>query len=44
MKRTRICLLLVVFLSGVVASSGGSAPADIVYARPGQLVDAGDFG
>jgi len=43
MKRTRICLLLVVFLSGVVASSGGSAPADIVYARPGQLVDAGGF-
>src|SRR5205814_7974224 len=43
MKRTRICLLLVLFLSSVVASSGGSAPADIVYARPGRLVDAGGF-
>jgi alpha/beta superfamily hydrolase len=24
-------------------ASGGSAPADIVYARPGQLVDVGGF-
>jgi pimeloyl-ACP methyl ester carboxylesterase len=49
MKRTRISLLLlVVFVSTVVASgrqaaSTGSAPADAVYARPGQLVDAGGF-
>ena len=43
MKRTRICLLLVVSISSAVASSGGSAPADLVYARPGRLVDAGGF-
>src|SRR5437879_8294750 len=48
MRRTRISLLLAVLISTVAASgpqaaSGGSAPADIVYARPGQLVDAGGF-
>jgi pimeloyl-ACP methyl ester carboxylesterase len=49
MKRTRSSLLLlVVFFSTVVASgpqaaSGGSAPADAVYARPGHLADAGGF-
>jgi len=30
-------------VSGQQVASGGSAPADIVYARPGQLVDAGGF-
>jgi hypothetical protein len=48
MTRTRISLLAVlistVAASGLQAASGGSPPADIVYARPGQLVDAGDFG
>src|SRR5258708_28190499 len=43
MNRTRICLLLVVLISTVVASSAVCAPADSVYARPGQLVDAGGF-
>jgi pimeloyl-ACP methyl ester carboxylesterase len=28
---------------GQQTASGGSSPADIVYARPGQLVDAGGF-
>ena len=36
-------LLLVVLMTSVVAASGRSAPADIVYARPGRLVDAGGF-
>jgi pimeloyl-ACP methyl ester carboxylesterase len=44
----RISLLLAVLISTVPvsnpqAASGGSAPADIVYTRPGQLVDAGGF-
>jgi pimeloyl-ACP methyl ester carboxylesterase len=49
MKQTRVSLLLlVVSISTVVASgrqaaSTGSTPADFVYARPGQLVDAGGF-
>jgi pimeloyl-ACP methyl ester carboxylesterase len=48
MRRMRISLLLAVLISTVAASgpqaaSGGSAPVDIVYARPGQLVDAGGF-
>jgi pimeloyl-ACP methyl ester carboxylesterase len=48
MRGTRISLLLAVLISTVAASgpqavSGGSAPSDIVYARPGQLVDAGGF-
>ncbi|HLJ42034.1 MAG TPA: alpha/beta hydrolase [Candidatus Acidoferrales bacterium] len=49
MKRTRISLLvLVMFIptvvaSGLQAASGGSPSADAVYARPGQLVDAGGF-
>jgi pimeloyl-ACP methyl ester carboxylesterase len=47
MTRTRISLLAVlistVAASGPQAASGGSPPADIVYARPGQLVDAGGF-
>lgn len=48
MRRTRVSLLLVVFMSTVAASaqqaaSGGSHPADMVYARPGEMVDAGGF-
>ena len=47
MKPTQI-VLLAVLISAVAVSaqqgaSGGSAPADIVYARPGQLVDARGF-
>src|SRR5215472_4578957 len=45
MKRTRIVLLAVLIAaatSGQEAESAGS-PADIVYARPGQLVDVGGF-
>src|ERR1043166_4150112 len=36
-------LLISTAASGQEAASGGGAPADIVYARPGQLVDAGGF-
>src|SRR5438105_13045061 len=43
MSRTRMSLLLVVLMTNVVAASGRSAPVDIVYARPGRLVDAGGF-
>lgn len=48
MKRKRICLLLAAFMStaaalGAQPVNGVSAAADIVYARPGQLVDAGVF-
>ena len=43
MSRTRMSLLLVVLMTSVVAASGRSAPVDIVYARPGRLVDAGGF-
>src|SRR5437667_10071124 len=43
MSRTRMSLLLVVLMASVVAASGRGSPADIVYARPGQLVDAGGF-
>jgi pimeloyl-ACP methyl ester carboxylesterase len=48
MRRTRISLLLAVLIStaaasGPQAASGVSAPADSVYARPGQLIDAGGF-
>jgi pimeloyl-ACP methyl ester carboxylesterase len=32
-----------VAVSGQQGASSGSAPADIVYAQPGQLVDAGGF-
>jgi formylglycine-generating enzyme required for sulfatase activity len=37
-----VLLLISTAASGQEAASGG-APADIVYARPGQLVDAGGF-
>jgi pimeloyl-ACP methyl ester carboxylesterase len=48
MKQIQMFLFLAVFLSTVVVSgqqpaSGGSAPEDIVYAHPGQLVDVGGF-
>src|ERR1043165_887397 len=36
-------LLISTAASGQEAASGGGAPADIVYARPGQLVDLGGF-
>src|SRR6202022_1119566 len=42
-----IVLLAVLISTGVESgqsrASGQSSPADIVYARPGQLVDAGGF-
>jgi pimeloyl-ACP methyl ester carboxylesterase len=48
MKQIRMFLLLAVFISTVAvsgqqAASRGNSPADIVYAQPGQLVDAGGF-
>ena len=48
MKQIQMFLLLAVLISTAAVSgrqvaSGGSSPADIVYARPGQLVDAGGF-
>jgi pimeloyl-ACP methyl ester carboxylesterase len=47
MKPTQIVLLAVlmsaVAVSGQQGASSGSAPPDIVYARPGQLVDVGGF-
>jgi pimeloyl-ACP methyl ester carboxylesterase len=48
MKRSRIGLLLTVLISAIVLfgqqnASSRDAPADIVYARPGQLVDVGGF-
>ena len=48
MRQSRTSLLLTVLISTIAASgqqgaSRGSAPADIVYARPGQLVDVGGF-
>ncbi|HKI25484.1 MAG TPA: hypothetical protein VKA07_04120, partial [Candidatus Sulfotelmatobacter sp.] len=45
MKRIRVVLLAVLLATttfGQEAASNG-APADIVYAQPGQLVDAGGF-
>ena len=47
MKQTKIVLLAVLISTSVVSgqqgASGQGSPADIVYARPGQLVDAGGF-
>src|SRR6202034_4010369 len=47
MKQIQILLLLAVLISVAVSgqpvASGASSPADIVYAQPGQLVDAGGF-
>ena len=47
MNQTRIVLLaalvFTVAVSGQQTASGGSSPADSIYARPGQLADAGGF-
>ncbi len=48
MKQIQMFLLLAGFIStaavsGQQAASRGNAPADVVYAQPGQLVDAGGF-
>ena len=47
MKQAKMVLLAVLISTGVVSGqqggSGQSSPADIVYSRPGQLVDAGGF-
>ena len=47
MKQTQIVLLAVLISTGAVCrqqgASGQISPADIVYARPGRLVDAGGF-
>lgn len=48
MRQSWASVLLTVLISAIVVSgqeraTGGSAPADIVYARPGQLVDVGGF-
>src|SRR5256885_8826392 len=47
MKQAKIVLFAMLISTGVVTglqgASGQSSPADIVYARPGQFVDAGGF-
>jgi len=48
MGRSRTGLLLTVLIyaiavTGQQSANSGGAPADIVYARPGQLVDVGGF-
>jgi len=47
MKQTQIVLLAVLIsaiaVSGQQETGSGSAPADIVYGQPGQLVDVGGF-
>lgn len=45
MKRTTVVLVAVLTATATFGQDGKSAgtPADIVYARPGQLVDAGGF-
>jgi len=47
MKHTQVVLLAVLIAAiavfGQQGAAGGSSPADIVYARPGQLVDVGGF-
>ena len=48
MKQSRTCVLLAVLISTVAVSSqqvasGGSSPADILYAQPGQLVSVNGF-
>src|SRR6266851_8743953 len=48
MKQSRTCLLLAmlsctVAVSGQQVASGGSSPADILYAQPGQLVSVNGF-
>jgi hypothetical protein len=36
-------LISAIGISGQQAANSGSAPADLVYTRPGQLVDVGGF-
>jgi pimeloyl-ACP methyl ester carboxylesterase len=47
MKQTQIVLLAVLIsaiaVSGQQVTGSGSAPADVVYGQPGQLVDVGGF-
>jgi len=48
MRQSRTGFLLAVLISTIAVSGqqgarGGSSPADIIYARPGQLVDVGGF-
>src|SRR5208283_2269954 len=48
LRQSRTGFLLAVLISAIAVSaqqavSGSSSPADIVYAQPGQLVDAGGF-
>src|SRR5260370_39846464 len=48
MKQTRIFFLLALLISTLAGSgqkgaSGGSSPADILYAQPGQLVSVNGF-
>jgi hypothetical protein len=48
MKQTRIFFLLALLISTVAVSgqkgaSGGSSPADILYAQPGKLVSVNGF-
>jgi len=45
MKRTRVLLLAVLISTAAYGQTTGGvgAPADMVYTRPGQLVDAGGF-
>jgi formylglycine-generating enzyme required for sulfatase activity len=48
MKQSRTCVLLAVLISTVAVSgqqvaSGGSCPADILYAQPGKLVSVNGF-
>jgi len=48
MRHSRSGFLLATLLSAITVSgqqpvSSGSSPADIIYARPGQLVDVGGF-
>ena len=49
MKQSRTCVLLAVLISTVAVSgqqvaSGGSCPADILYAQPGKLVSVNGLG
>ena len=48
MRQSRSGLLLAMLILAIVASgqqvtSGDTSPMDVVYARPGQLIDAGGF-
>src|SRR5205085_5488011 len=41
--RSLLAVLFSTAISGQEAAGGGGAPADLVYTRPGQLVDVGGF-